>query len=71
MPLEINNIDLSVLANFLNSFYDYTLNIDSSLLDNKELMKNINDNLLLLEWGVMGDHVFNRYDIALLYYPNL
>lgn len=71
MPLEINNIDLSVLANFLNCFYDYTLNIDSSLLDNKELMKNVSDNLLLLEWGVMGDHVLNRYDIALLYYPNL
>lgn len=71
MPGGINNIDLCVISNYLIAFTGFALYKDPSILENEKLTLVYKENLKLIFWALKNNKIFKRFDIGLLYYPNV
>ena len=71
IPGSINNIDLCVISNYLIAFTGFALYKDISVLENKKLLFVYKENLKLIFWALKNNKIFKRFDIGLLYYPNV
>lgn len=71
IPGHLNNVDLNVITNYLISFTGFALYQDASILEDEKLVFVYKENLKLIFWVIKNNKVFERYDIGLLYYPNV
>ncbi len=70
MPLNINNIDLCVLANFIHWSTKFIIERDQDILKNEQFKRNYEDNFDYALWAISSKKAFKRYDIGMLYYPS-
>lgn len=73
MPFSVNNVDVSVCANFINALANYAVTFPAEMdtLFNRVagLKKLIFDTSEYLEWAITQNKILERPDIGALYYP--
>eukprot|EP01133_Synstelium_polycarpum_P015514 gene15514-18425_t len=70
MPFNVNNVDFSVAMNALFGISSAIFESDTDIIT-QDLSDMLTSIALLIEWSVDSGMVYNRTDIALLYYPSL
>ncbi|KAL9653326.1 hypothetical protein ABK040_001962 [Willaertia magna] len=72
MPFNINNIDLTVLSNFLYGIISHTIYISNlEYKNNLTLQKMLISTSKLIEYVILNKLELNRPDLILVYYPSI
>ncbi|EFC40845.1 predicted protein [Naegleria gruberi] len=71
-PFNVNNVDLSVLTNFIFGVSAHTLNGNELLLDSHPIIEQMLLNASkIIEYSIMNEIESKRPDLSLVYYPSV